>query len=257
MGRIFQNTETQRSGRVWRRRRVNGTHRRKDDRGDRHHRGRQKSSRACPGSSSSRSRTIVSPRLVPGVALSRFLHCFSNSLMRTSMGKGRKPPKDWLARKSRRGFRGYPIASVAFYGPTADLATRAVVAIARDERNIPDPLERWFPEDTDVRSHLDVGEKIVVRNTPPSPSSSPTASSAALTKKASTTLMENHARSVPSGPDAIASVSSASTEPRTPRRYTFFRSLPPFFVCKSTVFFLAALQRWIRASVFSTVVPME
>ena len=33
-----------------------------------------------------------------------------------------KPSAPWLRRKVKQGFRGYPIATVAFYGPTADLA---------------------------------------------------------------------------------------------------------------------------------------
>jgi hypothetical protein len=77
------------------------------------------------------------------------------------MGKGRKSSKDWLGNRAKRGFHGFPIATVAFYGPTADLATKVVVAISRDERNIPDPLERWFSEDTDVRANPAVGEKVL------------------------------------------------------------------------------------------------
>lgn len=77
------------------------------------------------------------------------------------MGKRRKSPKDWLGKKAQRGFRGFPIATVAFYGPTADLATKVVVSIVRDERSIPDPLERWFSEDSDVRSNPAVGEKVL------------------------------------------------------------------------------------------------
>jgi len=72
-----------------------------------------------------------------------------------------KPLSPWLRRKTKQGFQGYPIAMIAFYGPTADLATKVVVAIARDERLEPDPLERWFSEETDVRNDPSVGERVV------------------------------------------------------------------------------------------------
>jgi len=66
-----------------------------------------------------------------------------------------------LRRKVKQGFRGYPIATIAFYGPTAELATKVVVAVVRDEGHEPDPLERWFSEHSDVRSDLEVGDKVL------------------------------------------------------------------------------------------------
>ena len=58
----------------------------------------------------------------------------------------------WLRRKAKRGFRGYPIATVAFYGPTGDLATKVVAAIIPGQGSKPNPLRRWFFEGTDVRN---------------------------------------------------------------------------------------------------------
>src|ERR1700687_1374280 len=72
-----------------------------------------------------------------------------------------KPSAPWLRRKVKQGFRGYPIATVAFYGPTADLATKIVVAIVRDEGREPHPRERFFPEEPDVRPTPAVGEKVL------------------------------------------------------------------------------------------------
>jgi hypothetical protein len=69
-------------------------------------------------------------------------------------------PKKWLERKSRRGFRGFPAATIALYGPTAEFATKIVVAIVRNEHAEPDPLERWFAEDVDVRNDPDLGAKV-------------------------------------------------------------------------------------------------
>jgi hypothetical protein len=47
------------------------------------------------------------------------------------------------------------------YGPTATFATKIVVSIVSDEGREPDPLERWFSEDTDVRNNPAIGEKVV------------------------------------------------------------------------------------------------
>ena len=77
------------------------------------------------------------------------------------MAKNWKPSSPWLRRKAKQGFKGYPIATIAFYGPTDTLATKVVVSIVRDEGHEPDPLERWFSEDTDVRNNPAVGEKVV------------------------------------------------------------------------------------------------
>ena len=76
------------------------------------------------------------------------------------MKKIRKRSASWLAKSARRGFRGYPIATVALYGPTADLATKIAVSIIPDERKPPDVLERWFSEDIDVRHDPVVGEHL-------------------------------------------------------------------------------------------------
>jgi hypothetical protein len=49
---------------------------------------------------------------------------------------------------------------VAFYGPTADLATKIAVAIIPDESNQPDLLERWFSDGNDIRRDSVIGEKV-------------------------------------------------------------------------------------------------
>jgi len=77
------------------------------------------------------------------------------------MSEIRKSLKERLGKKSQRGFRGFPAATVAFYGPTADLATKVAVAIIRDERSEPELLERWFSEDLDVRNDPVVGEQVL------------------------------------------------------------------------------------------------
>ena len=65
--------------------------------------------------------------------------------------KLKRRPLSPLQKKARRGFRGYPVATVCFYGPTDVLATKVAVGIVRCEGGGPDPLERWFSEDRDIR----------------------------------------------------------------------------------------------------------
>jgi hypothetical protein len=73
------------------------------------------------------------------------------------MGKNRKQSSAWLRRKSKQGFRGYPVATIAL---TATLATKVVVSIMRDEGRDVDPLERWTTESGDVRNDLAIADKI-------------------------------------------------------------------------------------------------
>lgn len=54
-------------------------------------------------------------------------------------------------KKARRGFRGYPVATVAFYGPDDSRATKVAVGIVAVEGAAVDPLERWFTQDSDIR----------------------------------------------------------------------------------------------------------
>ena len=51
-----------------------------------------------------------------------------------------------LRKKARRGFRAYPIATLAFYGPDDTRASKAVVAIVNAEGAQPSALQRWFTE---------------------------------------------------------------------------------------------------------------
>ena len=65
-----------------------------------------------------------------------------------------------LRKKAKRGFRGYPIATVAFYGPDDRRASKVAVGIVADESGEVAELERWFAEEADARSDLDIGEAI-------------------------------------------------------------------------------------------------
>lgn len=69
--------------------------------------------------------------------------------------------RDKFAKKRNKGFRGYPVATVAFYGPDDTRATKVSVGIIAHEGDDADPLERWFCETTDVRTDPAVTEAII------------------------------------------------------------------------------------------------
>jgi hypothetical protein len=69
--------------------------------------------------------------------------------------------KDKLAKKASRGMRGYPVATVAFYGPDARRATKVAVGVMEREGLQADVLERWWSETTDVRADAEITEAIV------------------------------------------------------------------------------------------------
>ncbi len=66
-----------------------------------------------------------------------------------------------LQKKANRGFRGYPVASIAFYGPNDHFASKVAVGIIAGEGVEALVLERWLSEDIDVRNDPEIGEAIL------------------------------------------------------------------------------------------------
>jgi hypothetical protein len=58
--------------------------------------------------------------------------------------------KKLLTKKARKGMKGYPIATVAFYGPDNTVATKLVCGIIRTENAEAEPMKKWFSE-KDIR----------------------------------------------------------------------------------------------------------
>ena len=82
---------------------------------------------------------------------------------RRPLSTQRKPlARSWMRNKLHHGFHGYPVATIAFYGPTNKLATKVAVSIILTENGDPDFLERWFSDgELDVRSDPAVGEQVI------------------------------------------------------------------------------------------------
>jgi hypothetical protein len=56
-----------------------------------------------------------------------------------------------LGKKAKRGMRGYPVGTIAFYGPDDKTATKVVAGIVPSEGAEPDPMTTWFAQG-DVRN---------------------------------------------------------------------------------------------------------
>ncbi len=69
--------------------------------------------------------------------------------------------KNPLTQLVKRGFHGYPVATVALYGPDDQLATKAAVGIVEEEGGEANVLERWFAETGDIRSDLGTANAIL------------------------------------------------------------------------------------------------
>jgi hypothetical protein len=68
--------------------------------------------------------------------------------------------KKWLAKKAKVGFRGYPVGTVAFYGPDDRRASKAVVGVIVAEDAEPE-LRSWSSDTEDVRASEETTDEIV------------------------------------------------------------------------------------------------
>ena len=74
--------------------------------------------------------------------------------------KGFEPAKR-LRKKARRGFRGYPIATIAFYGPDDRRASKVAVGILLAEGEELAELRRWTSAAGDVRHDAEIAAAIL------------------------------------------------------------------------------------------------
>lgn len=66
-----------------------------------------------------------------------------------------------LKKLLNKGFRGYPIATIAYYGPDDKNATKVTVGIVPDENVEPNVLKRWFNEGADIRTDRITNQEII------------------------------------------------------------------------------------------------
>ena len=66
-----------------------------------------------------------------------------------------------LRKKAKRGKSGFPVASLAFYGPNAEFATKVAVGVILNPVEGAMHVERWYSTTVDVRKNQDVALKIL------------------------------------------------------------------------------------------------
>src|SRR5215218_5784333 len=144
----------------------------------------------------------------------------------------REQARKRLTKKAKKGFRGFPVATVAFYGPDDRRASKLAVGIVLAENEEAVELKRWFAEPGDVREDVRIAEEVLAyramcarmsglpRRSWPTWTGSAcarsrwwTGSLAARTRKGSTTT-DQPVRCAPSGPGVIAGVGRGSTNDR-------------------------------------------
>ncbi len=69
--------------------------------------------------------------------------------------------KKRLAKKAKKGFRGYPVGTIACYGADNRRATKLVVSIVEHDGAEPSEIRKWYAEDGDVRDTLEIMEETV------------------------------------------------------------------------------------------------
>ena len=69
--------------------------------------------------------------------------------------------KKRLAKRAKKGFRGYPVGTIACYGPDDRRATKLVVSIVEHDGAEPSEMRKWYTEDGDVRDTLEIMDETV------------------------------------------------------------------------------------------------
>jgi hypothetical protein len=73
----------------------------------------------------------------------------------------RRQPEKWISKKSKAGFRGFPLGTIAYYGPDNRRASKVVVGIFAQPDSDPLDLRKWFSDIGDVRSEQQINGEIV------------------------------------------------------------------------------------------------
>ena len=60
----------------------------------------------------------------------------------------------------RKGNQGYPIATIAFYGPSNNIATKVVCAIIENDGAAVEPMHKWFSA-SDLRKSEQILDEII------------------------------------------------------------------------------------------------
>lgn len=71
-----------------------------------------------------------------------------------------KRKKHALEKKAKNGFKGYPVGTVAFYGPDNKKATKIAAGIVLGENEEPFAMKKWFSE-KEIRRQREVLDEVL------------------------------------------------------------------------------------------------
>ena len=66
-----------------------------------------------------------------------------------------------IGKKAKKGFRGFPLATIAFYGPNQTRATKIAVSITMTQDQEVVDLRRWHSEDIDIGENPAVAGEVL------------------------------------------------------------------------------------------------
>ena len=66
-----------------------------------------------------------------------------------------------LRKKAKKGLRGWPLATIAFYGPNLSQATKAAVGIIPSENSEAEKMRAWHVLRGDIREDVSIAKEIV------------------------------------------------------------------------------------------------
>jgi len=72
-----------------------------------------------------------------------------------------KRARERYRKKVRQGNRGYPVATIAFYGPNDKTASKVVLSYIPTEAGDIQEMERWVVEGSDIRTDPESVDRIV------------------------------------------------------------------------------------------------
>ncbi|MCK4303422.1 MAG: hypothetical protein KAY24_04225 [Candidatus Eisenbacteria sp.] len=62
---------------------------------------------------------------------------------------------------AQKGYRGYPIGTVAYYGPNDQVASKIAVGIVLEEAGPVEFMEKWLSPDVDVRHDAGIQDAVL------------------------------------------------------------------------------------------------
>lgn len=75
--------------------------------------------------------------------------------------KKKKHPGQKLKDRANKGFKDYPIATIALYGPDDKRASKVVVGIVKKQDADPDKMKKWYSDKDDVRYSKKILQEIL------------------------------------------------------------------------------------------------